>query len=100
MTKKNEQKEIASALKKVKGMFKRTDKEIVKLLRDDPKVSKGVENLKDHEIPISILYQLYWYSNRNWIIATTETSKNKVAIVRIWRDFRDLCDEEITRRQK
>lgn len=103
MAKKNESREIANALKEVKKVFKDTSKEVSKLLRDDPEVAKGIESLKNQEIPILILYQLYWYSNKNWIIScstSTETSLSKVECVRLWRELRDACDNEITRREK
>lgn len=100
-SKKEEKREISKFLKEVKKKFPETSKEVIELFRDDSEVAKGIENLKDQEIPIFILYQLYWYANKKWISATNAVSAsamNKVEAVMIWRSLRDVLNTEIERR--
>ena len=101
MSKEKEGRKIGKSLKKVKDALGLKNEDFTKFIQDEPDVIKGLEKTTDQEIPISLLYQLSWFANLKWRESCDIGLKErKVENVRITRDLRDVCDEEIMRRLK
>lgn len=101
MSKETEGRDIGKYLKKVKKGLNLTNKYFTTFIQDEPDVIKGLEKISDHEIPLSVLYQLSWFANLKWRESCdNRLSEHKVENVMITRDLRDACDKEIMRRLK
>ena len=94
------QKEIATQLKNVRTLMDISNEDFAIYLQDEPEVAKGLESLYDHEIPINMLYKLYWFANKKWLESCEKNANNKIEEVRYTRVLRDACDTEIARRLK
>lgn len=94
----SEKREIGTQLENVKRLMRISDEKLAIYLQDEPEVAKGLANLEDQEIPISILYQIYWFANKKWLESCEKNTSNKIERVRYTRALRDACDNEIARR--
>ena len=94
-----EERDIAVNLSVFKELMNMGDDILSSFMSLETKVVKKVLKLNNEEIPLNLLYQLYWFANRNWL-ANVElaASEEKVAKVKCTRRLRDACDKEIVKR--
>ena len=91
---------IGTQLHNVKKLMRVSDEKLAIYLQDEPEVAKGIETLEDCEIPLSVLYQIYWFANKQWLESCEKSNGNKIERVRYTRELREACDVEIARRLK
>lgn len=93
-----EEREVAVHLKTFKSLMNISDEYIGEQLHEKVEVIKKIEKNEDKKIPLEILYKLYWFANKEWLINVEVSSERKVEKIICTRKLRDACDDEILRR--